>query len=44
LGARVIGTELAKEIVGAFLSAKFEGGRHEERVNMITEYSERVSK
>lgn len=36
LGARVIGVELAKEIVTAWLDAEFEGGRHQVRVDMIT--------
>lgn len=36
LGARVIGVELAKMIVEAFLDAPFEGGRHQTRVDMIT--------
>lgn len=36
LGARVIGVELAKEIVNAWLDAAFEGGRHQVRVDMIT--------
>ena len=35
-GARVIGIELAKMIVDAWLTASFEGGRHQERVDMIT--------
>ncbi|AJE48231.1 ribose 5-phosphate isomerase B [Celeribacter indicus] len=35
LGARVIGEGLAFEIVEAFLSADFEGGRHGTRVDMI---------
>jgi ribose 5-phosphate isomerase B len=35
LGARVIGEGLALEIVDAFLSAEFEGGRHATRVDMI---------
>ena len=36
LGARVIGEELAVEILNAFLQAEFEsGGRHERRVNKI---------
>lgn len=34
-GARVIGIELAKMIIEEWLNAKFEGGRHGERVNMI---------
>lgn len=35
LGARVIGEGLALDIVDAFLSAEFEGGRHAARVKMI---------
>lgn len=35
-GSRVVGTELAKMIVGAWLGAEFEGGRHKRRVDMIT--------
>ncbi|GGL86021.1 ribose-5-phosphate isomerase [Pseudooceanicola nanhaiensis] len=35
LGARVIGEGLALEIVDAFVSAEFEGGRHGTRVEMI---------
>lgn len=37
LGARVIGSCLALDIVDAFLSAEFEGGRHAVRVEMIKE-------
>ena len=36
-GARIVGSEEAKGIVDAFLSAEFLGGRHEKRVNMISE-------
>lgn len=36
LGARVVGEGLALAIVEAFLNAKFEGGRHATRVEMIT--------
>ena len=36
LGARVIGVELAKEIVNAWLDAEFEGGRHQVRLDMMT--------
>lgn len=32
LGSRVIGEELAKSIVDAFLTAEFEGGRHLARI------------
>ena len=37
LGARVVGSELAKMIVAAWLGAAFEGGRHAERVGLIAE-------
>ena len=37
LGARVVGTELAKMIVDAWLDAEFEGGVHQQRLDMITE-------
>ncbi len=36
LGARVIGVELAKTIVEAWLDTPFEGGRHQTRVDMLT--------
>lgn len=36
MGARVIGIEVAKEIVTAWLDTPFEGGRHQTRVDMIT--------
>ncbi len=35
LGARVVGTGLACDIVDAFLAASFEGGRHQRRVDKI---------
>ena len=36
MGARVIGSCLAEDIVDSFLGAQFEsGGRHEQRVNMM---------
>ena len=38
MGARVIGSCLAEDIVDSFLAAEFEaGGRHEMRVNMMTD-------
>ncbi|MFM9132415.1 MAG: RpiB/LacA/LacB family sugar-phosphate isomerase, partial [Actinomycetota bacterium] len=37
MGARVVGTGLAEEIVGTFLSVPFEGGRHERRVAMLAD-------
>ena len=36
-GARVVGVELAKMIVEEWVNASFLGGRHQTRVNMITE-------
>ncbi|WP_315737011.1 MULTISPECIES: ribose 5-phosphate isomerase B [unclassified Bradyrhizobium] len=36
IGARVVGEGLALDIVDAFLTADFEGGRHVTRVDMIT--------
>lgn len=37
LGGRVIGVDLAKEVVKAWLDSDFEGGRHERRVSKIEE-------
>lgn len=34
-GARVVGIELAKMIVDSWLSGEFEGGRHQNRIDMI---------
>jgi len=36
-GARIVGPELAKMIVDLWLAAEFEGGRHQKRIDMITE-------
>lgn len=35
LGGRVIGTELAKEIVRVWLETPFEGGRHQRRIDKL---------
>lgn len=35
-GARTIGSEIAKSIVREWLSAEFEGARHQERLDQIT--------
>ena len=37
IGGRVVGTGLAEEIVTVFLTTAFEGGRHQRRVDQITE-------
>lgn len=34
-GARIVGSELAKDIVKAYLEAEFMGGRHQTRIDMI---------
>ena len=39
-GSRVIGSELAKMIVDAWLNAEFEGGRHQARVELIQKIEE----
>ena len=39
-GARVIGVELAKMIVDEWINAEYEGGRHAERVAMLSEIEE----
>jgi ribose 5-phosphate isomerase B len=36
LGARLIGEEMAKACVAAFLAADFEGGRHQHRVDKLS--------
>lgn len=38
IGSRVVGPDVAKDIVKAFLEAEFEAGRHEDRINIIKEY------
>lgn len=40
-GARVVGVELAKMIIDAWLGAEFEGGRHAARVDMIMDIEKR---
>ncbi len=37
MGARVVGTGVAEEVVQIFLTQAFEGGRHQRRVDQITE-------
>lgn len=41
LGGRVIGVGTALELVDLFVDTKFEGGRHETRVNKITDIENR---
>lgn len=44
LGARVVGTGLALDIVKTFLNAKFEGDRHLTRINKITAIEKKYNK
>lgn len=37
LGARVLGIELAHDMIDLFITTEFEGGRHQNRVDMINE-------
>ncbi|WP_019134092.1 ribose 5-phosphate isomerase B [Kallipyga massiliensis] len=37
-GARVVGEDIAKDIVKAFLEGEFKGGRHGDRVKIIRDY------
>jgi ribose 5-phosphate isomerase B len=40
LGARVIGVDLAKLIVKMWLDAEFEGGRHQQRLDLVAKIEE----
>lgn len=40
-GARIVGAELAKSIVDAFLETPFEGGRHQRRIDLMMEIENR---
>lgn len=40
-GQRVVGVGLALEMVDAYLATEFEGGRHQMRIDLITEMDER---
>ena len=44
LGGRVIGSELAKNIVKVWLYTEFEGGRHQRRLDMIGEIEMKYAK
>lgn len=44
MGARVIGKGLALDIVDTFLNAEFQGGRHQKRINKISEIEKKYSK
>ena len=43
LGAYVVGSQIAREIVDAFLAAEFEGGRHARRLGKLAQVEARHS-
>lgn len=40
IGSRMHSTEEAEQIVEAFLSTEFEGGRHQRRIDMLADYED----
>jgi ribose 5-phosphate isomerase B len=44
MGQRVVGTGLALDIVKTFLNTEFEGGRHQKRIDKISEIEKKYSK
>ncbi len=44
MGARVVGSELAKMIVDQWLEAEYEGGRHQIRLDMLSDIEKKYSK
>lgn len=44
IGGRIVGKDLAKEIVKTWVSASFEGDRHSRRIDKITKIEERLKK
>ena len=44
IGGRIVGKDLAKEIVKTWVSASFEGNRHSRRLDKITKIEERLKK
>ena len=44
IGQRIVGPGLALDIVKTFLNTKFEGGRHQNRINKITELEKKYNK
>jgi ribose 5-phosphate isomerase B len=44
LGGRIVGKDLAKEIVMTWMNTLFEGGRHSKRIKKITLIEERLTK
>lgn len=44
MGARVVAIEYAKMIADEFFAAEFEGGRHQKRIDLISEIEKKYSK
>lgn len=44
LGQRVVGPGLALDIVNTFLNTEFQGGRHQDRINKISEIEQKYNK
>ena len=42
MGGRVVGPGLANELVDVFLDTEFEGGRHQRRIDMLTELDNEI--
>ncbi len=42
MGGRVIGPDLGKEIVRTWLTTPFEGGRHQERLDLLERLTQRI--
>lgn len=40
-GSRVVGSDMAKMIVDEFLNAEYEGGRHQNRIDMVADIESR---
>ena len=43
LGSRVLGKELAIMIVAQWLDAKYEGGRHQNRLDMLEKIEKKIT-
>lgn len=44
IGGRIVGNDLAKEIVRVWMNTLFEGGRHISRLNKIKQIEERITR
>lgn len=44
MGGRIIGDDLALAIVSEWLNTSYEGGRHQNRIDLITEYEKKGDK